>query len=178
MTLVGAVLCGGRSARMGAPKEAIRLADGRTMLEHVGDALAAVCDTVVVSGAPATSAPWRAIDDLRAGAGPLGGVEALLASGLGDAYLVCPCDLPRIDAATLDRLRAGGAQPVVVLRVAGEARWRPLPARITGAAAASLTRILDRGERTVARAFEAIGIEARLVDDGDRLHNANRPEDL
>lgn len=103
----GAILIGGRSTRMGTPKHAIALPDGRAMIEHVADVLRQVCPRLVVLGPDSPLPGVPAIPDLRPGLGPLAGIEALLASGLDDTYLVVPCDMPRLTAEVLQALVDG-----------------------------------------------------------------------
>ncbi len=106
---------------MGRPKHGLRLPDGRQMIEAVADALAGVCRTVVVvGGATAETLPGvEHIADLREGQGPLGGLEALPASGRDAEYLVCPCDLPLVSAGMLRRLTCGGGSRATVFRIEG-----------------------------------------------------------
>ncbi len=97
--LMGAILAGGRSRRMGAPKEAIRLADGRPMIEHVIDAIRVICPKIAIVGAcegyPVNEKPDLIhLPDLHPGLGPLAGLEALLVSGLAERYLIATCDQP------------------------------------------------------------------------------------
>ena len=110
--VVGAVLVGGRSRRMGFPKERAVLADGRTMLDAVLTALDACCSKVVIVGGPTEKdAPnqtmKRRIQDVHPGQGPLAGLEALFDSGLARGYLVVGCDQPLLTAELLRRLLVG-----------------------------------------------------------------------
>lgn len=94
---IGAILAGGRSRRMGRPKEGVVLWDGRPMIEHVVDAMRAVCSQVVIVGACrgwTPEPPVIRLDDRQPDLGPLGGIETLLSSGLADRYLVVGCDQP------------------------------------------------------------------------------------
>ena len=148
---------------MGQPKCALRLPDGRLMIEAVARELATVCGQVIVIGAAGQEiAPLDAIgslgriDDLRPGQGPLGGIEALLASELGGRYLVCPCDLPLITSRLLGVLAADCSTPAAVFRIDGETRCRPLPLQISSAALGPLRELLDGGCRAVYRLLERI----------------------
>lgn len=162
-TPTGAVLAGGASRRMGQPKCALRLPDGRLMIEVVARELAMVCGQVIVIGAAGQEiAPLNAIpslgriDDLRPGQGPLGGIEALLASELDDRYLVCPCDVPAITAQLLGVLAADCPTPAAVLRIDGDTRCCPLPLQISSAALGPLRELLDGGCRAVYRLLERV----------------------
>ena len=106
--MIGVVLAGGRSTRLGQDKIRLRLpGDGRDMLARTADLLAARTDGVVVScrrsSAIAESGGLRVIPDEEEGLGPLGGVQSALRA-LREPILVLSCDLPFMDEATLRRL--------------------------------------------------------------------------
>src|SRR5688572_7000787 len=119
MQITGAILIGGRSRRMGTPKHQLSLRDGRTMLEHVLEPMQSVCsDVVIVDSTHGTHAgPHRVLLDHRPGLGPLGAIEALLASGIDDEYLICPCDLPLMSEAVLRLLLQGDDAHAMILRL-------------------------------------------------------------
>lgn len=210
----GAVLSGGLSSRMGSPKQFLRLPDGRMMIDHVIDALAGVCQRILIvgSGTDSTSnqsnadagtsaaspspqpSPLRerevhsgqvqryaSIPDLRPHAGPLGGIEALLASGIdappGGAgqYLICPCDVPLITPAVLSLLAQPSDSPATVFRIEGRDEIEPLPARIGAEALPAVRRMLKTQHRSVWRLMKElqpciITITARQAL---QLHNVN-----
>jgi len=100
---MGAVLVGGRSRRFGSDKAAALL-DGRSLLEHVTDALAPHVAEVAVIRA----ADDRPVPDL----GPLGGLAGALhlaMAGGFDRVLVAPCDTPRLPGPLLALLAASTA---------------------------------------------------------------------
>ena len=117
--MIGVVLAGGRSTRLGQDKVRLRLpGDGRDMLARTADLLAACTDGVVIScPAPAAGGETlalpgiRSIPDAKPGLGPLGGVWSALRE-LRQPILVLSCDLPFMDVPTLRRLiDARGARP-------------------------------------------------------------------
>lgn len=133
--VIGAVLRGGASRRMGRPKEGVQLPDGRTMLAAVIAALEPICDDVVLLGEPALepgqecgsedspssstasfdrAKSWRVIPDRRRGLGPLAGIESLLLAYPQDTCVVCPCDMPRLTAGLIGRLLAAPDAPIAV----------------------------------------------------------------
>jgi molybdopterin-guanine dinucleotide biosynthesis protein A len=126
----GAILAGGESRRMGSPKEGVRLWDGRPMLEHVTGALAGLCARLVVVGqcrGHRLSDDVIRLADLHPGSGPLAGIEALLASGVDEAYLVAACDQPFLTPDLLrGLLRGDPARPCFFLGEDGTVH--PLPA--------------------------------------------------
>ena len=96
----GAIFCGGKSSRMGTSKAGIVLPSGLTMIEHVYQSLSTACRQVVVAGhadgIPASLQRLQRIEDRFKNKGPLGGLEALLSSGIDSEYLIAPCDLHRV----------------------------------------------------------------------------------
>lgn len=178
----GAVLLGGRSSRMGTPKHEMRLEDGRTMFDAVMAALSAICGRVVMVGAtsPRDSRGSMELPDLRPGLGPLGGIEALLASGIDSQYLVCPCDVPLITPDLLRRLVQPGAALATVFQIEGRDVLDPLPARISAEALPIVRRLLDAGERSVWRVMQELRPEVVAITENQamQLHNVNTPEEF
>jgi len=177
-----AILTGGRSSRMGMPKAAMRLPDGRSMAERTRDMLRAVCHDIVFLGDPHGVAGHDRIDDLRVDAGPLAAIEALLASGRAPQYLVVPCDLPLLPSALLLRLIEGDPHGLTCFDFADEPGPRPLPCRIAGSRLADVTRRLDDGDRALRRLVDGLGAatpRVRLADrESELLLNVNTPEDF
>ncbi|MHC4108401.1 MAG: molybdenum cofactor guanylyltransferase, partial [Planctomycetota bacterium] len=140
-----------------------------------------VCSTVVVLGGEAaeTLPGVEHIADLREAQGPLGGLEALLASGRDTEYLVCPCDLPLVTAGVLRRLTAAADAMATVFTIEGERAIQPLPARISASALDLVRSRLDRGERAVHRLMEALEPEVVPLSKSDAkyLTNVNDPSD-
>ncbi len=116
-SLVGVVLAGGKSSRLGRDKARI-LFEGRDLLTRTAGLLRSVTPEVWVIGRdPADhglSLPWK-LDDIP-GKGPVGGIITALRA-LDRPCLVLSCDLPFIERADLERLlhaRASCARPVLM----------------------------------------------------------------
>lgn len=189
MALCGAILAGGRATRMGEPKHAVRLGDGRTMLECVADALRRVCDVLAVVGlhepehalAVRQRFPNAAlIHDTRPGDGPLGGIEALLATGLSDGYIVCSCDMPMLSPEIMEALAAQRGNESAVLHIHGEEQWRPLPCYVSARVLRTASQLLRDDERSV-RALHSV-LDAKVIEApaswADALMDVNTPSDL
>jgi molybdopterin-guanine dinucleotide biosynthesis protein A/molybdopterin converting factor small subunit len=109
--LYGLVLAGGRSTRMQRDKAAIQYRAGETQLDAAVKLLAPRVQRVFVSvraeqrGEPARAGYAHIVDrgDVE---GPIAGISAALAEHPQVAWLVLACDLPFLDAATLDELIA------------------------------------------------------------------------
>jgi molybdopterin-guanine dinucleotide biosynthesis protein A len=109
--LIGLVLAGGRSSRMGRDKAALVHPDGRTLARRACDLLGgAGCESVVLSlredqeippGFSDSDPPTVVRDP---GVGPLAGIVAGMRLRPDADWLVLACDLPRLDPATLTTL--------------------------------------------------------------------------
>src|SRR5258708_161355 len=108
--LLGVVLCGGESRRMGRDKGLLQT-DGQPWVLHMGDKLAHHQLPVVFSinkkQVPAYSA-WlpagRFIIDADWGAGPLKGLLSVHRHYPDNDLLTVACDMQDLDAATIGRL--------------------------------------------------------------------------
>jgi molybdopterin-guanine dinucleotide biosynthesis protein A len=167
----GVVLAGGASRRMGRPKHELKLPDGRTMLEVVVGVLREVCARVVVTGDIETD--FQRVADLRPDQGPLGGIEAILASGLDTQYLVCPCDVPLVTGPLLQRLTGPADGGATVFQTEGEDSFRPLPARISGDLLETVAALLDEQKRAVRRLLGSIGTTVITLGPGESRLLAN-----
>jgi len=108
--LVGGILIGGASRRMGRPKALLEW-EGVTFLERIAAALQAVVPEIVLLGAtrelPSAVAHLPVVADrpgprVTVGSqGPLLGLLAAFDFRPGAAWLILTCDQPRLTAATL-----------------------------------------------------------------------------
>lgn len=99
-TVLGVVLAGGLSSRMGRDK-ALLDHHGLTLLRRQVDVLAALCGRVVVSG---DYAGFDCVPDEGGRCGPLGGIHAVCRRFPGMALLVVPVDMPQVTPMDLAKL--------------------------------------------------------------------------
>ncbi len=181
---------------MGRDKAQLALG-GQSLLERALDLLSTVGFQPAVAGlrAPvACSAPC--VHDLTPDAGPLGGIEAALASLAGkptQPVLFLPVDLPLLPATFLralaDRAELSGALATVPY-AAG--RPQPLCAVYSSSLASGIGEALRRGDRKVMRVFSRLApgnsfdrfrVEALAASHGwQAVHrwfwNVNTPQDF
>ncbi|MFN2487501.1 MAG: molybdenum cofactor guanylyltransferase [Acidimicrobiia bacterium] len=166
--MIGVVLAGGGSRRMGIDKATVELA-GRPLIAWVVDALEAVCPRVVISGND-----WEGrqrLDDHPDYEGPVAGLAAALE--LGDDVLLVGVDQPWVRVETLAALadRSGTAVPTA-----------DGAAQVT---CARYLRTLDLGQSD--GSLQSVAKNAGLVEretwstwgeDGRSWFSVDRPEDL
>jgi molybdopterin-guanine dinucleotide biosynthesis protein A len=180
--LVGAVLCGGRSTRMGRDKAFVEI-DGVPMARRVADALAAAgCSTVVAIGGDADGLAALGISTVAdgwPGEGPVGGVRTAL-SEFSDAktIVIVACDTPWLEGpAVASLVHALAAEPVAVVAVAHTDRMEPLCAAWRPSALPELAEAMDAGERRL-HAIVAALRSATVQLEPHVLRNVNAPTDV
>lgn len=182
--VLGLVLAGGRSRRMGRDK-ALLPRDGGTQLEHAAALLADVTDGVYVSvRADQADDPVRArfdhVVDRYDGIGPLAGILSALEQVPDADWLIVACDLPNLDRPTLEHLLAEAPDdaPLVAYRSSSDGLPEPLCALYRPAAADALRRHVADGVHCPRKIM--IREEAVLLDlpAPNALHNVNTPEEL
>lgn len=165
---------------MGRPKHGIVMQDGRAFAERVRDALREAGATAVVTVGDAKVEGCLAVADTRPSQGPLAACEALLRSRLAERFVVCPCDMPGIDADLIRQLVEAADRPVACFHVRGEEMPRPMPLRIDRVALPTVVELLERGERSL-RALVTATVAAIVeieVEAAEALADVDTPEEL
>lgn len=176
----GAVLCGGRSTRMGTDKALVEV-DGVAMAARVAAALRdGGCDTVVAVGGDVVGLAAVGLDvitDDHPGDGPLGGILTALRhapAGAG-AIVVASCDLPWLTGAVVGGLLAALGQHDVA--VATTDRRQPTCAAWRSEAMERVAALFAAGERAVHRALDGLDV-VDVAAATASLRNVNSPADL
>jgi molybdenum cofactor guanylyltransferase len=165
--VLGAVLTGGASTRMGRDKAAV-VVEGSPMAVRVADALrAGGAREVVCVGGDAGDIP-----DAFPGEGPLGGIITALRWAGDETVVTAPCDMPWITAAEVRALAVALGGDVAYAKGAHLlAAWGPscLP-RLEAAFAA--------GERSPKRALALLVAVVVELPDGAWSNDVDTPDDL
>lgn len=105
--LNGLVLAGGKSQRMGNPKDKINW-HGKEQRYYAADLLVPFCDEVFISCRQDQlenfDPNYNALTDTFLNMGPFGGILSALRSQRDKAWLVIACDLPLLDETSLEFL--------------------------------------------------------------------------
>jgi len=183
--LHGLVLAGGRSTRMGRDKAALEYS-GRSQLERAFALLDPLVSRAFVSvradqGADPLRARFPQIVDAAPGLeGPAAGILSALRAHPAAAWLVLACDLPFLDAGTLQHLiaRRDPTRIATAFRSSHDGLPEPLCAIYEPAALAGLEAFVAGG-RNCPRKF-LIQTGALLLDQprSEALDNVNTPTEL
>ena len=128
-TVSGYILCGGRNRRMGGQKKLFLQAEGLPFYQHI---LQALSPLPLVRLSVEAAEPYRhlglelVVDEIG-GIGPIGGLYSGLRGAREDALLVVACDMPLLDAPSVQALLdAYHSHPVPTVSRTGD-RVRPFP---------------------------------------------------
>ena len=187
----GIILAGGRSRRLGSDKCALEVG-GRTLIQHVADALDEVCGEIILVHAPGrpppevrSHQPLRHVSDPVEDAGPLVAIAEGLEAASASVAIAVGCDAPQLQPALL-RLLADWAQagkPLAVPLHEGVPQW--LCSAWRRDALPVLRERIEAGDRAVHAAAEALEAAllpleayAHLDPAGISFLNVNTPEQL
>jgi molybdopterin-guanine dinucleotide biosynthesis protein A len=177
MRRAGFILTGGSSSRMGRDKALLPWGDS-TVVEHLARLLLA--GTVTLIGQPQRyrHLAISCIPDLRPGWGPLGGIEAALASADTDAAcLILACDIPGVAGQWLVELfrRAESGNSLFTGIRDATGAFHPLCAVYLPQSLAIIQGALDSGERRLLQVVDRLN--PAWIDAPDVLANINTSEE-
>ncbi|MCW8985747.1 MAG: molybdenum cofactor guanylyltransferase [Thermoanaerobaculales bacterium] len=101
--LIGGVLVGGQSRRMGRPKQLVEIGGG-TMIEHVVRTLSGEVEEVVLLGGgpvPSTLEGLSRVADADDCQGPMAGIVGALRADRESCWVIAPCDMPLLRRAAV-----------------------------------------------------------------------------
>jgi molybdopterin-guanine dinucleotide biosynthesis protein A len=183
--ILGAVLAGGLSRRMGEPKALVELA-GRPLAARVAATVgSAGLEPVVVAkpDSPLPALDCRVLTEPSEPRHPLTGLLAALGASAGRGIVAIACDMPLVPARLLVWLaQRGEHRQAAVCEVGG--RLEPLLGRYAPEASQSLARSLAAGE-SMRAAVAALDLRvigerelARFGDPEQIVFSVNTPGDL
>lgn len=164
---------------MGQDKALLSFTPHATLISHIASLLEQVAGSAILLGPAAKygSLGWECWGDLRAGQGPLAGLETALNRTTAPYNLIVACDLPGVPAATLtDLLEQAIRQnaPCTLLRD-GTGRVHPLCGVYHPICLPHIQSALDAGDRKV---MNVVGhLVPAYFDTTFELANINRPEE-
>ena len=185
--ITGALISGGRAARMGGVAKGLLTLDGRPVLARTLDLFGRLFGaSLLVVNHPDPYAAFQVarVADVFPGRGAPGGLHAALAASTTPWVFAAACDMPFLSEAGIALLAARRAGALAVVP-RWEGRLEPLHALWSRQALPVLERALAEGDTSLQRLGALVGavlVEAdawRAVDPAGRAFlNANTPEDL
>lgn len=184
---VAAILAGGRARRFdGAVKPLLQFSNGDTILDHlICELRKCPVDHIVLStNAPSNFARFdlTAIPDNRPGAGPAGGMEAVLErlATVADTVLFVPGDAPafntQVGSMLLNELQEMPASVPAVFAEA-DGNFHPTMAAVRTNAIETIKEFLDCGVRKLLDLWTDLGAHVLQFDDPTPFENVNSEEE-
>ena len=183
--ILGMVLCGGQSRRMGEDKAELEIRPGLTQLEYSLSLLGQFCLRVSVSVGPqgrhrrGLPDGVEEVFDLEEVEGPFSGVLAGLRRAGGWPLLVVACDMPYLEPAVLLQLVSRrNPQKLATCFVAADGKPDPMCALFEAGSWAALEDLAANGRLSLRRFLEDGMVEKILPADPQFLASVNDPEGL
>lgn len=182
--VLGAILAGGKSTRMGTEKAILPL-KGRPMIQYVADTLSALFSEVVVVGGENDKYGFlkhEVVPDVFEGCGPLGGIQAALNRAKPLSVFVLSCDTPFIPVGLIEYISSfKSAAPTKIATFDGV--LQPLCGLYDSTSIGAIEHDLQGGKYSVLKTI--LNIEHTVVPITPDLPffnpqifwNVNRPED-
>jgi molybdopterin-guanine dinucleotide biosynthesis protein A len=185
--IAGAILAGGNGRRIGGvAKGMLKANNGVSIIEHLINEFrcAGIGNLVIVANDPEPyqNCGIEIISDIRAGIGPMGGIESGLvhfADG-SDAVMFVPCDLPNITAKEMFVLKEAFVESQA-RAVFAETRgffYHPLCAVVHNGLSNEVSAAIDRGERKIRNVWRQVKAVEVYFDDETAFFNINTLADM
>jgi molybdopterin-guanine dinucleotide biosynthesis protein A len=179
--IIGIILAGGKSSRMGREKGLILL-DRKPFIQHIIDAMQPLVNSIVIVSSNADYDVFgiKRIEDIIADAGPMAGLHAGLSHSKTAYNLVVSCDVPLITTAFLKKLLCYEKEGNDVVQFESKGKSIPLIALYKKQCAGKCYELLTNGERRLRKLILAVKTKTITVLEKERLlvTNMNTVEDL
>ena len=155
--IIGVILAGGQSRRMGSNKSLLEL-NGRRLIECVYDRLAPLFRTTLL----VTNTPddylflnCHKVPDIFVGAGSLAGIHAALTASQSDYIFVVGCDMPSLSQEVIRTICSRAAKHDVVVPCSS-AGLEPLHALYSRRCLPVIEQMLSSGQQTIYTLFDRV----------------------
>ena len=185
-SILGVVLCGGKSSRMGRDKGTMRLQNGMSFIDHAIERLKPICDEVCLAGRLSASVNLIMLPDPTPHQGPIFGVlEAIQyaakqgkANKQFQACLITPVDMPYLTTADLRAILIGWQTHQQLTYAVSGPKQTPQP--LVGVYPVHHHASLSLHAKTDSSLMRWIAHQpaAQVNLDESHCRNINRPEDL
>ena len=181
------ILAGGRASRYGGiSKGLIELTPGTTIIARIIEEIRWGGPTEIAISAN-NPEPYEAfglpiLADLRAGLGPVGGIEAGLSHfrNVCSGVLFMPCDLPSISRNEISALVCAFDESAAEVVFARDGSFvdHPLCSVVRNAALPAVSKLIDEGCRRIADLWAILGATSIQFECDTPFFNVNTPADM
>jgi molybdopterin-guanine dinucleotide biosynthesis protein A len=180
--ILGGVLVGGQSRRMGRPKQLVEVRD-LTMIEHIAGALSREVDEIVLLGdgpVPASLEGLARVADADGCRGPMAGILGALRARPDACWVVTPCDLPLLRGAAVRWLLRNRRPGTWAFLPSLDGFVEPLLAIYEPQARTPLEEAAEAGEHALHRLVSKAGVATAEPPEALRRcwYNANTPHEM
>jgi molybdenum cofactor guanylyltransferase len=179
MQVTAIILAGGKSSRMGTDKGLVGYG-GLSLVQYSIKACEIITKDILIS--------TRNQDYIRFGyplvadnfteRGPVGGLEAALSASRTELNIICPCDMPGINADILKMLLMECQATMAVVAKDPEGKIYPVLGVYNRTAIPVIREQIRLGEYRMTRLLQRLDAKTVLVEAVSQLVNFNFPEDL
>ena len=181
--VLGVILAGGASSRMGGKDKFLMPLNGKPILEHIIDRLRPQVDDLIInSNNPDVLKQYdlEVVPDIKAGLGPLAGLSAALGYAKKKGFekiVTVPCDTPFIPDDFLEMLLNKDNQKAVVAKSSG--RLHPVIGLWHVSILDEVKATLEKNNHKMMTFIIELGADEQTWDrPQDPFININTPEDL
>ncbi|MDG2253784.1 MAG: molybdenum cofactor guanylyltransferase [Opitutaceae bacterium] len=184
-SILGLVLSGGRSRRLGRDKAQLSFHDGTNQLDYMLSLLDTFCENLAISCRSsqiedrASRFDAALIYDAEGIVGPVAGVLAGLKYAGGGAVLTVACDMPLLDPASLLKLLSlRNPEKLATCFIARDGKPEPMCAVYEAACLPALEEWVAKGDFSLRRFLEKSGVERITLKESQLLASVNTFDDV
>jgi molybdopterin-guanine dinucleotide biosynthesis protein A len=184
-SILGMVLSGGKSRRLGQDKAQLSFYEGTNQLDYVLGLLDAFCESLAISCRSSQfeerSSRFDAalILDAEGLVGPVAGVVGGLKHAEGRAVLAVACDMPLLDAAALLKLLSlRNPEKLATCFIADDGKPEPMCTVYETACLSVLEEWVGDGNFSLRRFLENVDVELITFNEPQLLASVNTFEDV
>jgi molybdenum cofactor guanylyltransferase len=179
MRVTAIILAGGKSSRMGRDK-GLSEYGGMPLIDYSISTCKKITNDILIS----TRNPeysrfgYPLVADNFKDKGPMGGLEATLSVSHTDLNIVCPCDMPGIQADTLNLLLSNSQSTKAVVVQDAEGKMYPVLGVYNKSALPIIREQINQGNYKMTNLLQKLEARTVLIEPAWQLVNFNFPEDL
>jgi molybdenum cofactor guanylyltransferase len=165
--MTGAILAGGKSARMGFDKAFISLA-GKPLIEGIIATFNEVFDEVFIVANKTVEHErfdLRVIADIYQGAGSLGGIYTALFHSKSSQCFIAACDMPNLEASIIRHMLTDTSKHDILVPYLDD-RYHPLHALYSKRCITHIEKMILAGDLKIRSLFRQKELRIKTLDEG------------